>query len=109
MWCINMPESVGWHLRWRNHFSQYPHHVGQMGDKRPGRKPRVSNEEIIDIFKQSEDPVLTASELAEQIPITRRSTYDRLVSLEEDGILHSKKVGGRTTIWWLPGHTATKK
>ncbi len=79
-----------------------------MGEERKrGPKPRVSDEEILKIFRQSADPVLTASEVATEIPIKRRSVYDRLVQLEEEGLLESKKVGGRTTVWWLPNHTST--
>ncbi len=74
-----------------------------------GPKPRVSDEEILDILRQSPDPVLTASEIATELPIKRRGLYDRLVKLEEEGVLVSKKVGGRTTVWWFPGHTSTSK
>lgn len=78
-------------------------------EKKRGPKPRVSDEEILQIFRQSVDPVLTASEVAANLPIKRRSVYDRLVQLEEAETLESKKVGGRTTVWWLPGHTSTAK
>ena len=76
-------------------------------EKKRGPKPRVSDEEILQLFRQSADPVLTASEIAAQLPIKRRSVYDRLVQLEEKDNLESKKVGGRTTVWWLSGHTST--
>lgn len=76
-------------------------------DTRPGPKPKVSDQELLSIIRESDDPVVTATEIAEQIEIGRRSTYDRLVKLEERGEVRSKKVGGRTTVWWAPGHTAT--
>jgi len=59
------------------------------------------------VFEESKDPVLTASEVAENVSIVRRSVYDRLRKLEDSGILESKKVGGRTTVWWYPGYTQT--
>jgi len=76
-------------------------------EKKRGPKPRVSDEEILQTFRQSPDPVLTASEVAAELPIKRRSVYDRLSQLEEAETLKSKKVGGRTTVWWLPGYTST--
>lgn len=79
-----------------------------MGEKR-GPKPQVTDEEILAVFRKAEDPFLTATEIAEELPIKRRGIYNRLKSLEEDGVLRSKKVGGRTTGWWYPGHTATEK
>lgn len=73
----------------------------------PGRKPRVSDEEILAVFREAEDPVLIASEVAEHLPIGRRGVYDRLEKLEDRGAVTSKKVGGRATVWWSPGDTLT--
>lgn len=84
--------------------------VGSWGvsdESRRGPKPQVSDEELLSIFEKSPDPVLTASEVAEHVSIARRGVYDRLRQLEESGILESKKVGGRTTVWWYPGFTDT--
>lgn len=74
----------------------------------PGRPPEVSDKEILQVFKQSDDPVLTASEIAGELDIGRRGLLSRLEKLETDGFLKSKKVGGRSTVWWYPGNTATK-
>ncbi|WP_331234852.1 winged helix-turn-helix domain-containing protein [Natronorarus salvus] len=78
-----------------------------MSDERRGRKPRVSDEEILDVFRNSADPVLIASEIAEHVDISRRAVNYRLTNLEDEGILRSKQVGGRSTVWWLPGYTKT--
>ncbi len=80
-----------------------------MGSDGPGRKPTVSDEEILAVFENADDPVLMATEVAEPLPIGRRAVYNRLQSLEEDGILKSKKTGARSSIWWYPGYTATEK
>lgn len=80
-----------------------------MGDEsKPGPDPTVSDEEILSVFIEASDPVLTATEAAEQLPLTRRGLYNRLVQLEDAEQIHSKKVGGRTTVWWVPGHTTTE-
>lgn len=77
-----------------------------MGDG-PGRKPTVTDEDIIDVFRSSSDPVLTTSEVASHFEITHRGVRDRLEILEQDGVLECKKVGARGMVWWLPGYTST--
>ncbi len=72
-----------------------------MGDSKPGRKPRVTDEEILAVFEETDDPVLSTAEVAEALPLQRRSVYNRLVQLEETGRLTRKQIGGRNTIWWL--------
>lgn len=76
-------------------------------ESKRGPKPQVSDDELLAVFVQSSDPVLTSTEVAEHVSIERRSVYDRLLKLEQSGRLQSKKVGGRTTVWWYPGHTDT--
>lgn len=73
----------------------------------PGRKPDVSDEEILNVFERTNDPILTASEIGEEIEMGRRGVLSRLENLEERGVLESKKVGGRSVVWWYPGHTST--
>ena len=75
----------------------------------PGRKPSVSDEEILEVFRISSDPVLTASEIAAQLPIERRGLLDRLKNLEDQGLLNSKDVGGRSTVWWHPNYTKKRQ
>lgn len=66
-----------------------------------GRKPRVTNEEILDVFRSTSDPVLSTAEVAEPLPIERRSVFNRLQQLEENGLLESKEIGGRNRVWWV--------
>jgi len=79
-----------------------------MGSDGPGRKPTVSDEEILAVFVNAEDPVLMADEVSESLSIGRRAVYNRLRSLEDQGVLQSKKTGARSTVWWYPGYTATE-
>lgn len=69
----------------------------------PGREPTVSDEEILDVFRDASDPVLTTSEVSEEIGIGHRGTFDRLDQLEADGKLNMKKVGETAAVWWYPG------
>lgn len=68
----------------------------------PGRKPTVSDEEILDVFRKSSDPVLTTNEVADEVGLGRRGTFDRLRQLAEDGPLEMKKVGETGAVWWSP-------
>ena len=72
-----------------------------------GRKPRVTDEDLLDVFRQTNDPVLSTAEVADEIPIQRRGTLRRLRSLEADGDLDSKQIGGRNTVWWESDLTTT--
>lgn len=71
------------------------------GNSKPGPKPKVSDDEILQQFRDTSDPVLSTAEVTEAVSLKRRAVYDRLVSLREEGRLESKKIGGRNTVWWL--------
>lgn len=70
-------------------------------ETKPGPTPRISDEEILAVFQDTEDPVLSTAEVTERIPLKRRATYNRLRSLADGGRLKSKQIGGRNTVWWL--------
>ncbi|RLM63750.1 hypothetical protein [Halorubrum sp. Atlit-26R] len=74
-------------------------------DSTPGRKPRVTDDEILDVLRASDDPVLSTAEVTEQLPIKRSATYKRLNALREDGRLIGKEIGGRNTVWWVSDDT----
>lgn len=65
-----------------------------------GRKRRVTDADLLDVFRATSDPVLSTAEVAEAVPIKRRGVLTRLRRLEEDGDLDSKQIGGRNTVWW---------
>lgn len=68
---------------------------------KPGRKPRVTDEEILAVFQRTDDPVLSTADVADELPIKRRATLTRLQDLVENDILDRKQTGGRNTVWWL--------
>ena len=67
-----------------------------------GRKPRVTDADLLDVFRATSDPVLSTAEVADRVPIKRRGVLNRLRDLEGRGALASKQIGGRNTVWWLP-------
>lgn len=73
----------------------------------PGRPPKITDSEILSVFRSSSDPVLTTGEVASQLDITHRGVRDRLEKLDEKGDIKSKKVGARAKVWWDPEYTFT--
>jgi len=74
-------------------------------DSRVGRKPEVTDDDIVDVVASFDDPVATTSEIADQLPISRRRVHDRLKSLRDADRVRAKDVGSRTRVWWVEGRT----
>lgn len=74
-----------------------------------GRKPKVTDEEMLAIFKETDERVLSTAEVSDELPITRRATLDRLTSLAEDGRVESKSIGQRNRVWWVPEGASRKR
>jgi len=58
-------------------------------------------EETLSLFDGEGTP-RTTSEVAEELDLGRRSTYERLDRLVEHGRLETKKVGASARVWWRP-------
>lgn len=65
-----------------------------------GRKPTVTDAEILGIFRETSDPVLTTVEVAETLDFSQPGILKRLKQLESDGCL-SRKKAGNSHVWWL--------
>lgn len=61
----------------------------------------VDDETILDVLRNSDDPRLTTTEVAERLPITRGTTRTRLQALADEGRL-TREREGRDVVWWLP-------
>jgi hypothetical protein len=72
-----------------------------------GRKRRVSNVEILRVFTETDRPVLTTRQVADELPLGKRQLQERLVELYDDGDIERESVGARSYIWWRPGYTST--
>jgi len=59
---------------------------------------KARDETILSVFRSADDPYLSTSEVAEQLPIGQRATHNRLEDLEERGVLRKKSVGAGS-IW----------
>jgi len=72
-------------------------HARAMG----GRPPMIGDDEILEIFREADDPVLGVSEVADELGYSLQGTGKRLDALADEGRL-MKKVTGGARIYWLP-------
>ena len=72
----------------------------------PGRDTEYAVEDVTSIFQDREDYAepLTASEVADALGCSRRTALNKLHELEDSTDITSKKVGGRSRVWWIPVH-----
>jgi MarR-like DNA-binding transcriptional regulator SgrR of sgrS sRNA len=71
-----------------------------------GREIEYTESDVVAMFEAREDYAepLTASEVAEALDCSRRTALNRLHDLQESTDVTSKKVGGRSRVWWIPVH-----
>lgn len=70
----------------------------------PGRKPATTLEDVLSVFNDRDDYAepMTAPEFADRLDCSRRTALNKLHALEDAGNVSSKKVGGRSKVWWVP-------
>jgi predicted ArsR family transcriptional regulator len=69
-----------------------------------GRNTEFTLSDVTQIFEARSDYAepLTASEIADDLGCSRRTALNKLHDLEAETDLKSKKVGGRSRVWWIP-------
>lgn len=65
----------------------------------------VTEQEILKVFDYEDDPVLTASEVAEGLrrfgkQMTSEGVRNRLETMADEGLVSRKKLGARAVGWW---------
>lgn len=65
----------------------------------PGRKPTVTDTEILRAVALSPSPVATASMVSQQIELSRQGTDKRLRALVDMGLAETHDVGGARVYW----------
>lgn len=68
------------------------------GDDRRERK--ITDQDILKVFDRADEPVLTSSEIAEALPVTRQAVNYRLKRMHKDGLVDRKETGARAVVWW---------
>jgi predicted ArsR family transcriptional regulator len=69
-----------------------------------GRNTEYTISDVTRVFESREDyaePV-TATEVAGELGCARRTALNKLHALEAETDVTSKKVGGRSRVWWIP-------
>jgi transcription initiation factor IIE alpha subunit len=65
-----------------------------------GRPEEEDSIDLLRVVANSDDPVVTTQEVAEQVSIGVRRTRDRLYELADEGLLEFKKAGN-TPVFWI--------
>jgi predicted transcriptional regulator len=60
---------------------------------------QVTLDSVLSTFEKADLPVLTASEVAEELGCSRPAAYNKLESLVEQGDIQKKKVGARAAVY----------
>ena len=60
----------------------------------------VSDQDVLLVFEAADEPILTAAEIAESLPVGPDAVYRRLRSMHEEGLVGRKTVGARAVAWW---------
>jgi Fic family protein len=63
-------------------------------------KSEVSKDEILGMLEDSDDPVLTAKEISNELGVTSVTVNKYLKELQEEGLTERKQVGARAVVWW---------
>lgn len=69
----------------------------------------IGETDVLDAFRESDDPVLTTAEVAETTATPHRNAEARLDELATMGIVERKRADDGSAVWWLPGETATNE
>ncbi|MFC7059075.1 helix-turn-helix domain-containing protein [Halovenus salina] len=73
--------------------------MGRERDKSGQYVEQVTPDSVLEVFNREKVPVLTASEVANELDCSRPSAYNKLEELVERGELCKKKVGARAVVY----------
>ncbi|WP_132058302.1 helix-turn-helix domain-containing protein [Halorussus amylolyticus] len=60
---------------------------------------QVTPDAVLDVFETADLPVLTATEVSEELDCSRASAYNKLEQLVAQGEIQKKKVGARAVVY----------
>jgi len=66
-----------------------------------GATPEISDTELLREVYLSPDAIVTTGELADRTGYSRQAVNYRFQNLIEEGLLTSRDVGSRATVYWL--------
>ena len=73
-----------------------------MGNRDEGGKfaEKVTKQDILKVFDEADEPVLSATEIADVFDVARQTISRRLDDMEEEGLVEKKQIGARAVAWW---------
>ena len=60
----------------------------------------LNDQEILKLFDATNEPFLTAPEIAEEFEVTRQAVTYRLKRMHGDGLVERKEAGASSVGWW---------
>lgn len=67
----------------------------------------VTDAQVLDAVRTVAPEPATATEVGEELGVTRKAAWEHLMALHDDGRIERKKVGGRSVVWWLDDREPT--
>ena len=64
------------------------------------QRGKISEQDILKVFDAADEPFLTASEIADELPVSRQAVNYRLDAMLEKNLVGKKKTGARSVGWW---------
>lgn len=61
----------------------------------------VSPDTVLEVIQHAADPIVTAKEVGEKLNCTSEAARQKLLRLQDQGIVARRKVGAGAVVWWL--------
>lgn len=75
--------------------------LGDEKDDNEEQGKKVSDREILNVFRRSDERVLKTAEIADELTIGQAWTGKRLERLKSESRVHVKSAGSKARVWWL--------
>ncbi len=60
-------------------------------------------EDVIGILRESDSPIVTATEVGETLGCSAETARQKLLALQDRDVVARRKVGAGAVVWWLTG------
>ncbi|WP_122091410.1 helix-turn-helix domain-containing protein [Halalkalicoccus subterraneus] len=61
----------------------------------------VSPDTVLEVIQYAPDPIVTAKEVGEKLDCTSEAARQKLLRLQDQGIVARRKVGAGAVVWWF--------
>ena len=61
----------------------------------------VNPDTVLEVIHHAEDPIVTAKEVGEKLGCTSEAARQKLLRLQDQGVVARRKVGAGAVVWWL--------